>query len=129
MSERRLKFWGWGHEDQTLSEAGARAIAKRIGGLTGITPEGYIAPPELTQISLAAPRLTAPAALEHICSTGDYDRAAHTYGKSYPDYIRAYARDFSPAPDMVALANSKATFSGRPASIPAAARHSINKKT
>ena len=108
MSERRLKFWGWGHEDRTLSEADARAIAKRIGGLTGITPEGYIAPPELNEINLAAPRLKAPAALEHICSTGDYDRAAHTYGKSYPDYIRAYARDFSPAPDMIAFPESEA---------------------
>ncbi|MBT3627762.1 MAG: FAD-dependent oxidoreductase, partial [Rhodospirillaceae bacterium] len=107
MSDRRLKFWGWGHEDQTLSEAEARAIATRVGGLTGLAPEGYVAPPELGEISLAAPRLKAPETLSSICSTSDYDRAAHTYGKSYPDYIRAYARDFSAAPDMVAFPESE----------------------
>ncbi len=107
MSERRLKFWGWGHEDQTLSEAEARQIAARIGGLTGLTPEGYVAPPGLDEIELTAPRLTPPAALEAICSTAAYDRAAHTYGKSYPDYIRAYGRDFSAAPDIVAFPESE----------------------
>ncbi len=107
MSGRRLKFWGWGHEDQTLSEAEARAVAERIGGLTGISPQGYIAPPKLNEISLAAPRLKAPQALRSICSTSTYDRAAHTYGKSYPDYIRAYARDFTNAPDIVAFPKSE----------------------
>ena len=36
-------------------------------------------------------------------TTGGYDRAAHTYGKSYADYARTLARDFSPAPDVVAF--------------------------
>ncbi|MDA1357330.1 MAG: FAD-binding oxidoreductase, partial [Proteobacteria bacterium] len=103
MTQRRLKFWGWGHEDQTLSEAQARDIAARIGGLTGLSPQGYTAPPTLDEINLSAPRLAAPQALADICSTSTYDRAAHTYGKSYPDYIRAYARDFSNAPDIVAF--------------------------
>ncbi len=107
MAERRLKFWGWGHEDQTLSEADARAVAERIGGLTGISPQGYIAPPALAEISLAAPRLKAPPALGAICSTEAYDRAAHTYGKSYPDYIRAYGRDYGAAPDIVAFPESE----------------------
>ena len=107
MSHRRLKFWGWGHEDQTLSETEARDIAARIGGLTGLSPNGYIAPPTLDEISLDAPRLTAPESLANICSTSAYNRAAHTYGKSYPDYIRAYARDFSNAPDMVAFPESE----------------------
>lgn len=72
-----------------------------------MSPEGYIAPPQLDEISLAAPRLKAPASLDAICSIGDYDRAAHTYGKSYPDYIRAYERDFAAAPDMVAFPESE----------------------
>jgi alkyldihydroxyacetonephosphate synthase len=108
MSARRLKFWGWGHEDQTLSEADSRAIAKRIGGLSGLSPDGYIAPPTIDEITLTAPRLKAPESLSAICSTSDYDRASHTYGKSYPDYIRAYARDFSGAPDMVSFPESEA---------------------
>ena len=103
MSKRRLKFWGWGYEDQTLSEMQARQISERISGLTGLSPEGYVPPPKLSEIELSTPRLTPPCALESICSTSAYDRAAHTYGKSYPDYIRAYERDFSTAPDIVAF--------------------------
>ena len=53
MSHTRLKFWGWGHEDQTLFEAQAHDNAARIGGLTCLSPQGYTAPPTLDEISLA----------------------------------------------------------------------------
>ena len=32
-----------------------------------------------------------------------YERLLHTYGKSYPETVRAFARDFANAPDLVAL--------------------------
>jgi alkyldihydroxyacetonephosphate synthase len=108
MTDRRLKFWGWGHEDQTLSETAARAIASRTGDLTGLTGQDYTAPPALDEITLPKPRFKPPASLEALVSQSDYDRAAHTYGKSYPDYIRAFARDFSPAPDAVAFPETPA---------------------
>ena len=37
-----------------------------------------------------------------------YDRAAHTYGKSYPDYVRAMLGDFAYAPDVVAYPRNEA---------------------
>src|SRR5690349_14108574 len=36
-------------------------------------------------------------------STAPYERASHTYGKSFRDVVRALRRDFSPAPDVVAF--------------------------
>ena len=50
MNDRRLRIWGWGHENQTLTEAESRDIAARIGGLTDISPHGYTARPSLDEI-------------------------------------------------------------------------------
>ena len=44
---------------------------------------------------------TAPASLS-FCTSEHYDRAAHTFGKSYPDLARGLARDYASAPDVVA---------------------------
>src|SRR5439155_12907762 len=41
------------------------------------------------------------AALASIASTERYDRVAHTYGKSYPDYVRGLLGDYAAAPDVV----------------------------
>ncbi len=103
MAERRLKFWGWGYEDQQLGEAEAAKVARFVAGRTGTTVHAYRAPPTLDEIRLTPPRIGAPAKLGALVSTSAYDRAAHCYGKSYPDYIRAFARDFSNAPDLVAF--------------------------
>jgi len=107
MAAKRLKFWGWGYEDRTLSEKDATAIANRLGKLTGLTPGDYRAPPTLDEITLPPPRLEAPSSLSAIVRTDTYERAAHTYGKSYPDYIRAFDRDFDCAPDAVAYPESE----------------------
>jgi hypothetical protein len=40
--------------------------------------------------------------LAPFCSTARYDRAAHTYGKSFPDYVRGLVGEYSTAPDVVA---------------------------
>src|SRR5260370_38948115 len=44
-------------------------------------------------------------------TTDRYDRAAHTYGKSYPDYVRAMLGDYNCAPDVVAYPRNEAEIS------------------
>jgi alkyldihydroxyacetonephosphate synthase len=102
MTTRPWKFWGWGFEDETLSEGQADAIATRVAARTGVAIRSYGAPPTLSEITLPKPRIAPPASLAARCMQEPYERAAHTYGKSYPDYIRAFARDFAGAPDLVA---------------------------
>jgi alkyldihydroxyacetonephosphate synthase len=108
VSEARLKHFGWGREGEGATaeeEAFARQrAAQRFGGL----PSEEVAPPRLADIKLAPPRLTPPAALAAICSTAAYDRTAHTYGKSYPDYVRGLLGDYANAPDMVAYPRTEA---------------------
>lgn len=59
-------------------------------------------------IELHQPRLDIPAALSSFSSNDKRDRLVHTYGKSFPDYTRAFDRDFRNAPDFVAFARSEA---------------------
>ena len=108
MTKARRKFWGWGLESETLSEADAGRIARRVGSLTGLGPGPYTAPPVIDELELPAPRVTPPGSLTGLCRSDAYSRASHTYGKSYPDYVRAWARDFAPAPDVVAWPESEA---------------------
>ena len=101
MTEPRLKHFGWGREGENATpeeEAFARErFVQRFGA-----PREEVAPPRLDDITLAPPRLAPPASLAAICSSERYDRAAHTYGKSYPDYVRGLAGDYVSAPDVVA---------------------------
>src|SRR5262249_32049906 len=102
VSEARLKHFGWGREGEGAS-AEEEAFAKnRAAQRFGALPGEEIAPPRLEDIKLAAPRLTPPTALAGICSSERYDRAAHTYGKSYPEYVRGLLGDYAGAPALVA---------------------------
>ncbi len=95
------KFWGWGLEGEGPNPAQVEGIGRALGERFGVALE-LVAPPRLEEIALRAPRLTPPAALEKICSTTPYERASHTYGKSYRDVVRGHARRFEHPPDVVA---------------------------
>ena len=101
MTAARLKWYGWGREGEAMSDAERAFVLGRyhekFGGEFASVPV-----PRLEDLSLPAPRIAPPAALAGFCTTELYDRAAHTYGKSYPDYIRAMLGDFACAPEVVA---------------------------
>src|SRR5258708_31872762 len=102
MSEKRLKFYGWGSEGEGFTpEEDAFALA-RYRERFGIDRFDEIAPPRLADIALRASRLAPPTSVAAFCSSDAYDRAAHTYGKSFADYVRALAGDYANAPDVVA---------------------------
>ena len=67
--------------------------------------------PRLDGLTLPAPRVAPPASLDAFCTTERYDRAAHTYGKSYPDYVRAMLGHYDCAPDVVAYPRNEAEIS------------------
>ena len=107
MSIQRRKFWGWGYEDASPEDAHQRKIAQLLAERFGGEPPDISPPPRIDEVELPQPRVRPPAKLERICSAGAYDRASHTYGKAYRDVVRAYARDFSRAPDLVAYPESE----------------------
>jgi alkyldihydroxyacetonephosphate synthase len=99
----RRKFWGWGLEGQGLTVAEIEQLGAAFAGRLGIDGMRVQEPPRVDELDLPAPRLVPPAALAAAFSTDRYDRAAHTYGRSYRDLVRVLRRDFAHAPDLVAF--------------------------
>ena len=101
MMQPRLKHFGWGREGEGLTSAEETFVFERIEQRFGPLADGEVKPPRLEDLKIETPRLNPPASLP-FCSTALYDRAAHTYGKSFPDYVRGLVGDYSNAPDVVA---------------------------
>ena len=102
MGETRRKFWGWGNEGAGPNAEQQRAMMKTLAGRLGTGPLELAPEPRIQDVSLRAPRLSPPASLEAVCSSDVFDRASHTYGKSFRDVVRAARGDFANAPDLVA---------------------------
>src|SRR5574337_1831059 len=94
--ERRLKFYGWGYENTGLSENEQEQVFRFLAEKLGVEPRLHN-PPAASEIALKAPRVAAPAALRGVLTDDPYERLLHAYGKSYPETVRAFARDFSNA--------------------------------
>jgi alkyldihydroxyacetonephosphate synthase len=99
---RRLKHWGWGFEDQQPAPEEVLAAARAAREHLGFEPAEVEQPVPLEDVELPPARIEPPASLRAICSTSTYDRAAHAYGKSYRDVVRAFRGRFDHPPDVVA---------------------------
>ncbi len=98
---RRLKYWGWGYEDEQPSASDAREMARFVREHLGFGAEEPETPVPLAEVSLPEPRLKPPASLAEVCFTDDYERALHAYGRSYADILRAFRGHFEHVPDVV----------------------------
>src|SRR5689334_21117183 len=102
----RLKFYGWGEEHTGLDEAERQRLFRFVADRLGIEPR-QLPPPQPADVALRRPRVSAPGALARVLTDDPYERLLHTYGKSFPETVRAWARDFANAPDLVALPESE----------------------
>jgi alkyldihydroxyacetonephosphate synthase len=100
---RRRKFWGWGYEDEQPSPAELRSAAKGIRDHLGFGAEDVELPLSADDIELSPARLAPPPALAGICTSEPYERASHSYGKSYSDIVRAFRGRFDHCCDVVAF--------------------------
>jgi len=103
MSDRRRKLWGWGYEDQQVSQEEFEQVGRGAREHLGFEPAEVERPPRLADLELPPPRLEPPAALAPICSTDPYERATHAYGKAYRDLVRTLRGRFDNPPDVVAF--------------------------
>jgi alkyldihydroxyacetonephosphate synthase len=104
---RRRRFWGWGWEDAGPSLEQRQAIGQLLAARFGLAELVPLREPRLDELALRAPRLSPPAALASFCSSAPYDRAGHTYGKSFRDVVRAFRREYPHPPDVVAFPRSE----------------------
>ena len=101
-SERRLKHWGWGYEDQAPTAQHLREAAEGIRERFGFGGE-IEKPVPLKVVKLRKARLKAPDGLEDLFSGSHYDRVSHGLGKAYRDVVRGFRGEFENPPDLVAF--------------------------
>jgi alkyldihydroxyacetonephosphate synthase len=107
-SPRRLKHWGWGYEDEQPAPDEVRAAAAFLAGHLGFGSPDPVAPVPLSEVMLPPPRLRPPDRLRQICAADTYQRALHSYGRSYRDLVRSFRGRFEHPPDVVAHPRSEA---------------------
>ena len=106
--KRRRSWWGWGWEDEALAADTVGRLGQAIGGRFGWTDVEIREPADLGALQLRAPRVSPPGALTDLCSTTIFDRASHTYGKSYRDVVRGFRGELPAPPDVVAFPRDEA---------------------
>jgi alkyldihydroxyacetonephosphate synthase len=102
MVQPRRKFWGWGDEGDVLSPEEVEWLEGAWAKLFLVSHFERTPPPTVEEIRLRPSRFTIPARLLHLCTTEPYERLLHSYGSSFLDSVRAFARDFSHPPDVIA---------------------------
>jgi alkyldihydroxyacetonephosphate synthase len=92
-------LWGWGNTEQALD---LPPLMRRVEPFFGARSVEDAAEPHVPTA-----RLEPPAELRALASTDASDRAAHCWGKAYPDRLRGFRGDFRAAPDFVVRPNDE----------------------
>ncbi|HET7640013.1 MAG TPA: FAD-binding oxidoreductase, partial [Ktedonobacteraceae bacterium] len=102
MGKPRRKFWGWGYEGDVIPPEEMRWLEGKWAKQFMVSQFERTPPPTEEEIRLRPCRLTIPARLLDICTTEQYERLFHSYGSSFLDSVRTFARDFPNPPDVIA---------------------------
>jgi len=105
---RQKRFWGWGYEDGAPTRAQQEQMGAAVAEIFGLAGVEIQEPPAVAELDLRPPRVSPPESLAQLCTDDPEERAGHTYGKSFRDLVRAFARDYSNPPDLVALPRDEA---------------------
>lgn len=103
MTERRRKFYAWGFEDQSATPEEMKPVLDTWHRTFAVDAFDVKAAPTLDTIDMPESRITHfPEAIKDICRTDRYERALHSYGRSFLDSAKMFRGDFRNAPDVVA---------------------------
>ena len=108
---RARKFWGWGYEDELLSDEDENNIDKRIAKTFELDSIQRLNIPKVEDIDIKEPSFNHPKTLEHILSYDKLERLNHSYGKSFPDSARSILGNFPSPPDFVAFPKAEEDIS------------------
>lgn len=100
---KQLKYWGWGYENTPINSDSFQQLTSFIKMAFEIEQFEQLVPLPIEQLHLRTPRFELPADLKNLCSSETYDRARHSYGKSFRDVWRGLHGQFPNPPDYVAF--------------------------
>jgi len=101
VDQSRRSYWAWGSEATEPSQADRVTRAKELSERHGIDFD----PPVIRKaedLELRNPRIAIPTQLQDFCLDTTYERAAHTYSKTFPEKWEAVHGRFPNPPDFVA---------------------------
>jgi alkyldihydroxyacetonephosphate synthase len=101
------KFWGWGYQSFEIPAQIIEKTKMLLQMSLGIKDFEQITPPKLEDLQLRAPRFKLNEKNISICKSDTYNRASHTYGKSYRDIWRGLHGQFDNPPDYVAYPHNE----------------------
>lgn len=102
-----LKYWGWGYENMPINPTTFEQLTYFIKSAFEIEQFERLEPIPIEQLDLRAPRFNLSTDLIDICSASTFDRARHSYGKSFRDIWRGLHGQFPNPPDYVAFPKSE----------------------
>lgn len=94
-------WWGWGTTDQELRPSEASALVRRVSALLPGHDFTDHAPPAPRDLTIDAPRIQPPPALQELCSSDPVDRLSHARGKAFRDVVRNLHGTVGNVPDLV----------------------------
>ena len=104
MTEKRRSFYGWGYEEDLVSDEELAWFERTWSQLFGVDRFAPMPMPRASEIELRAPRVQPPAPLRSVLTDDKHERLFHSYGRSVHDLARMiHRRDFSNPPDWVAF--------------------------
>ena len=104
---RRLKFWGWGYEDQQPRADEVRAAGAGIRAHLGFEPDEAEPPPRIEDVELPPPRVEPPPSLAASCGRRARPRRA-LLRPLLPRHRAGLPRPFDHPPDLVARPRDEA---------------------
>jgi alkyldihydroxyacetonephosphate synthase len=112
MSEKRRSFYGWGFAEDAVSPDELGWFERAWSSVFKVDRFDAVPMPRESDITLRAPRVSPPPALQAFCTTEKYERLLHSYGRSVHDLARMILRrEFSNPPDAVAYPRDEADIS------------------
>lgn len=106
MVSRERSHWAWGYNDAFPDEASRGRLRARVEATLGVTLTDE-APAPLDGVALPPTRFSPPQELRAFGSDATPDRVRHSYGRGYPDLVRAFRGDFASPPDWVFFPESE----------------------
>ena len=104
MKPRRMKYWGWGYEDEPDTPEhlvhNMEAYFSKFFGVSGFNTQ--VVPP-VADAKLRKHRLNIPERLKAFCTLAHDERARHAVGRSFLDYVDIFENRYANPPDVVAF--------------------------
>lgn len=100
--------WAWGYQERQYSADLRAAIAARLEAELSLRTVPVQPYPTPEDARLPPSRVAVPSLLDSFVTQDRLDRITHTYGRAFPDQLRAFEGDFGSAPDVVAFPKDEA---------------------